>query len=88
MYDHTVFVTYSLCFMLLLLVTATVIGLAAPAIEDLAWLVPPFHMYRQLRGTYGVGRWGGIWRTAALSIFAFIAISLFVSLLVTVGAFD
>ena len=88
MYDHTVFVTYSLCFMLLLLVTATVVGLAAPAIEDLAWLVPPFHMYRQLRGTYGVGRWGGIWRTAALSIFAFIAISLFVSLLVTVGAFD
>jgi hypothetical protein len=88
MYDHTVFVTYSLCFMLLLLVTATVIGLAAPAIEDLAWLVPPFHMYRQLRGTYGVGRWGGIWRAAALSIFAFIAISLFVSLLVTVGAFD
>jgi hypothetical protein len=88
MYDHTVFVTYSLCFMMLLLVTATVIGLAAPAIEDLAWLVPPFHMYRQLRGTYGVGRWGGIWRTAALSIFAFIAISLFVSLLVTVGAFD
>jgi len=88
MYDHTVFVTYSLCFMLLLLVTATVVGLAAPAIEDLAWLVPPFHMYRQLRGTYGVGRWGGIWRAAALSIFAFIAISLFVSLLVTVGAFD
>ena len=54
----------------------------------LAWLVPPLHMYRQLRGTYGVGKWGGIWRAAALSTFAFIAISLFVSLLVTLGAFD
>ena len=88
MYDHIVFVTYSLCFMMLLLVTATLVGLLAPGVEDLAWLVPPFHMYRQLRGTYGVGKWGGIWRAAALSIFAFMAISLFVSLLVAVGAFD
>jgi hypothetical protein len=88
LYDHTVFVTYSLCFMMLLLATATIVGLVSSTIEDLAWLVPPFHMYRQLRGTYGVGRWGGIWRAAALSIFAFIAISLFVSLLVGIGAFD
>jgi hypothetical protein len=88
LYDHTVFVTYSLCFMLLLLSMATVVGLLAPPIEDLAWLVPPLHMYRQLRGTYGVGRWGGVWRAAALGIFAFIAISLFVSLLVGIGAFD
>ncbi|HUP67271.1 MAG TPA: DUF3667 domain-containing protein [Sphingomicrobium sp.] len=88
MYDHIVFVTYSLCFMMLLLVAATVAGLVSSLVEDLAWLVPPLHMYRQLRGTYGVGRWGGIWRAAALSIFAFIAISLFVSLLVTLGAFD
>ena len=88
MYDHIVFVTYSLCFMMLLLVTATLVGLLAPGVEDLACLVPPFHMYRQLRGTYGVGKWGGIWRAAALSIFAFMAISLFVSLLVAVGAFD
>jgi hypothetical protein len=87
-YDHIVFVTYSLCFMMLLLVAATLVGLVASPIASLAWFVPPFHMYRQLRGTYGVGRWGGIWRAAALSLFAFIAISLFVSLLVGIGAFD
>ena len=87
-YDHTVFVTYSLCFMTLLLSAATLVGMVSQGAASIAWFVPPVHMYRQLRGTYGVGRWGGIWRAAALTLFAFIAISLFVSLLVTVGAFD
>jgi hypothetical protein len=88
LYDHTVFVTYSLCFMMLLLSVSSIIGLVSDSVASLAMLVPPIHMYRQLRGTYGVGRWGGIWRTVALTIFAFIAISLFGSLLVGLGAFD
>jgi hypothetical protein len=86
LYDHTVFVTYSLCFMVLLLVTASLVGLVSASIASMAWLVPPFHMYRQLRGAYGVGRFGGIWRTIALTMFAFIAISLFGSLLLGLGA--
>ena len=88
LYDHTVFVTYSLCFMMLLLIVGSLLGLVLPSIASLAWLVPPFHMYRQLRGTYGVSRWGGVWRTMALTVFAFIAIGLFGSLLVTLGSFD
>jgi hypothetical protein len=88
LYDHTVFVTYSLSFMMLLLVVASLVGLVSSSLASIAWLIPPIHMYRQLRGAYEVGRWGAIWRTAALTIFAFIAISLFVSLLVTLGAFD
>jgi hypothetical protein len=88
LYDHTVFVTYSLCFMMLLLLAGSLIGLVSTAIASLAWFVPPMHMYRQLRGTYGVGRFGAIWRTFALTIFAFIAIGLFASLLVGLGAFD
>ena len=88
LYDHTVFVTYSLCFMMLLLVTASLVGLVSSAVESIAWLIPPIHMYRQLRGTYAVGRFGAVWRTIALTIFAFIAISLFASLLVGLGAFD
>jgi cell division protein FtsB len=87
LYDHTVFVTYSLSFMMLLLVAATLVGLVAEPIASLAWFVPPVHMYRQLKGTYDLGRWGAIWRAAALTIFAFIAISLFTSLLVGLGAF-
>ncbi len=88
LYDHTVFVTYSLSFMMLLLVTATLAGFVSSAIASLAWFIPPIHMYRQLRGTYGTGRWGAIWRTGALTIFAFIAISMFVSLLVGLGSFE
>jgi hypothetical protein len=88
LYDHTVFVTYSLCFMMLLLVTGTVIGLLSSTMASLAWLVPPIHMYRHLRGTYAVGRFGAAWRTFALTIFAFLAIALFSGLLVTLGAFD
>jgi hypothetical protein len=45
-------------------------------------------MYRQLRGAYAVGVAGAIWRTLALTIFAWIAIGLFASLLVTIGALD
>lgn len=87
-YDHTVFVTYSLCFMMLLLATASVVGLVADSIASLAFFVPPFHMYRQLKGTYGLSRGSALWRTGLLTIFAFIAISLFGSLLVAIGAFD
>jgi hypothetical protein len=88
LYDHTVFVTYSLCFMMLLLSAASLIGLVSNALASLAWFVPPAHMYRQLRGTYALGKSGAFWRTAGLTIFAFMAISLFASLLVTLGAFD
>jgi len=88
LYDHIVFVTYSLCFMMLLLSAGTVIGLVSESLASILWFAPPVHMYRQLRGTYGVRGWGATWRTFALTIFAFIAIALFGSLLVTIGAFD
>ena len=87
-YDHTVFVTYSLCFMMLLLSAGTLIGLISESVASLAWLVPPVHMYRQLRGAYGVSGRGAVWRTFALTIFAFIAIGMFGSLLVALGAFE
>jgi len=88
LYDHTVFVTYSLCFMMLLLIAGTLIGLVSSSVASLAWLVPPIHMYRQLRGTYGVSAAGAAWRTIALTVFAFIAIALFVTLLVSLGVLD
>lgn len=88
LYDHTVFVTYSLCFMMLLLSVATLLGLVSSPVASLAWFVPPAHMYRQLRGAYAVSAAGAAWRTAVLTIFAFIAIGLFASLLVALGAFE
>jgi hypothetical protein len=88
LYDHTVFVTYSLCFMMLLLAASSVVGLVSDSLAGIGFFVPPFHMYRQLRGTYGLSKRAAMWRAALLTIFAFIAISLFGSFLVMVGAFE
>ena len=89
LYDHTIFVTYSLCFMTLLVVAGVAfqsVGLAA--IAGLLWLIPPFHMYRQLKGAYGLSRRGAIWRTILLTMFALIVVSLFAALLVGMGTFE
>jgi Protein of unknown function (DUF3667) len=88
LYDHTVFVTYSLCFMMLLLSAGTLVALISGTLAGMLTFAPPLHMYRQLRGAYGVSAWGAVWRTTVLTIFAFIAIGLFASLLVGVGAFE
>lgn len=78
LYDHTVFVTYSLCFMSLLVVMLS-LGNAAglPLIGLAAIIVPPWHMYRQVKGAYGLGRFGALWRMSALMVFALIALLLF-----------
>ena len=92
LYDHTVFVTYSLCFMMPAggrrqsLIGAGRIADRSPACCS---SIPPFHMYRQLKGTYRLGRaaarcgarccW---WRSRSL------AIGLFLLMIVGVGLFD
>ncbi|WP_296677058.1 DUF3667 domain-containing protein [Novosphingobium sp.] len=83
LYDHTVFVTYSLCFMTLL-TTAIVVGNLAGAsfLAGIGLLVPPIHMYRQLRGTYQLSRLGALWRTGALLFIAASALILFTVLIV------
>jgi len=81
LYDHTVFVTYSLSFMTLLSSVLMLLNaVRAPGIALLLVFVPPLHMYRQLRGTYALGRWGALWRTTALLVFAFFALLLFAML--------
>jgi hypothetical protein len=87
-YDHIVFVTYSLCFMMLLLAASSLIGVVSSSVANVAWFAPPLHMYRQLRGTYDLSKRGAMWRTILLTIFAFIAISLFASLLVMLGVLE
>jgi hypothetical protein len=89
LYDHTVFVTYSLCFMTLLVCVASIAGAAGlPAIAGLAVLVPPFHIYRQLRGTYRLGWFGALWRTVVLVVVAMTVMTLFVVGLFGAGLFD
>jgi hypothetical protein len=89
LYDHTVFVTYSLSFMTLLVVTAILIGVAGlPQIAGFAMLIPPVHMYRQLKGAYGLTTGSALARTFLLVAFSVVAISLFFLLLFGLGLFD
>ena len=86
LYDHTVFVTYSLSFMMMLVITGGLLVVAgAPGLASILFLVPPFHMYRQLRGAYQLGRFGALIRTIALVTFAFIASGLFLVAAVAIG---
>jgi hypothetical protein len=53
LYDHTVFVTYSLCFMTLFTIVLTLLGLAGASAGWLmlaAFTLSPIHMYLQLKG--------------------------------------
>lgn len=89
-YDHVVFVTYSIAFMTIGFTTLTLLrplGLGEAIIGAIITFGPPFHMYRQLRGAYRLSRWSAIWRTFLLINFAFIAVGLFFTLLLGVGAF-
>ncbi|MCT2557460.1 DUF3667 domain-containing protein [Tsuneonella sp. YG55] len=81
-YDHTVFVTYSIAFMIALVAVASLLIYAGSgAAGVLVLLYAPFHLYRQLRGTYALGRFGALWRMLALSLFAWTAIALFAAVI-------
>jgi hypothetical protein len=87
LYDHTVFVTYSLSFaMLLIIVGSLLVMIGASAVVPWLALVPPVHMYRQLRGAYGLGRWGALLRTAILSITAMMVLIIWALVIVALGA--
>lgn len=87
LYDHGVFSLYSLSFMSMLFITVALLGvlglegLAAP----LVLLVPPVHMFMQLRETYRLKTWGALWRTAALLCVAGGAFLLFLVLIVVMA---
>jgi hypothetical protein len=86
-YDHTVFVTYSLSFMMMLVVFGGIfVAVGMTSLASLLFFVPPFHMYRHLKGAYELGRFSAVMRTMALVTFAFIAVGLFAAATVAIGA--
>ena len=89
LYDHTVFVTYSLSFMMMLVIAAgLLVATGFTTLASLLFFVPPFHMYRHLKGAYQLGKWSAILRTTALVGFAFAAAALFLAMSVAIGTFD
>lgn len=88
MFDHAVFVTYSITFMMLLgIICAVLINTGfAPLGGMLLAFYPPIHMYRQIHHAYETSRFGAFWRMCFLSFFAMTALTLFTMLIVGLGA--
>lgn len=85
LYDHAIFTTYSMSFMLLfalLLSLATAFGIPKVIWVTALFVVPPLHLYKQLRGAYSLSRAGALVRLFLLSIFIVIVLCLFFVLLV------
>ncbi len=89
-YDHAIFVTYSIAFMsLLFVVVSLLVKASAP---EWTWglliaFAPPLHIYKQLRGAYGLSRSGALWRLAMILVFIAIVATLFLQILLVLGAF-
>ena len=89
-YDHAIFVTYSLSFMTLLFIAASILfklGVPAVAVGTVVMIIPPIHLYKQLRGAYQLRRFSAFWRLLALSWFIWIIVGIFGWLLFVLGAF-
>ncbi|RVT94810.1 DUF3667 domain-containing protein [Sphingomonas crocodyli] len=89
MYDHAIFATYSLSFMLLMVTTLVALYyLWIPA--WILWtafaFIPPIHMYRQLKGAYQLSSVGAFWRMSVLLTMTSISGCLFFALLVYLGS--
>jgi hypothetical protein len=88
LYDHAVFVTYSITAASIVAILGSLLvlaGVPADPVLTAATLFLPWHMYRQLRGGYGLTRLSALWRTVALVIFANLALSLFALGLLMLG---
>ncbi|WP_156840242.1 DUF3667 domain-containing protein [Novosphingobium aquimarinum] len=89
LYDHSIFVTYSIAFMSLMGIVATIIGGFGVSSE---WLLTAFsaiaflHIYRHLKGTYELSHFSTLWRTIFLAVMipSFV-LALFVTVLFTLG---
>lgn len=88
LYDHAIFVTYSLSFMTLLVVALTLawtIGVPTSLVTMTAMLAPPVHMFAQLRGAYSLRKRSALWRTLALLVFVVFALLAFTIMLLVLG---
>ncbi|WBH17336.1 DUF3667 domain-containing protein [Sphingomonas radiodurans] len=89
LYDHAVFTTYSLTFMSLLTIVLAIlstIGVPSPALFFAGTLLPPIHIYKQMRGIYSLGRPSALIRTILLTwLIITMIIPAFVLLLLYLG---
>lgn len=89
LYDHGVFVLYSLTFMAMLLmlmvVSATIAGWLGGIVITLGLLAVPVHVFAQMKGAYSLSWFSALWRTIALLVFCNIVVGLFVTAIIYLG---
>jgi hypothetical protein len=90
LYDHTIFITYSIAFMSLFYIVVTIaaaIGLGGGWLGFAALLVPFIHITRQLKQAYDIGWFSAFMRAWVLTFFITWILVLFVLVLVALGLF-
>ncbi|WP_116807526.1 DUF3667 domain-containing protein [Steroidobacter cummioxidans] len=87
-YDHAIFITYSISFMMLFAVIVTLlndVGVSAWIWGTAIAIVPPLHLYKHLRGTYGISRFGTWVRLFMLTIMISFVLTMFGVILAAIG---
>ena len=89
LYDHGVFVLYSLTAMSILGMIVSILGALWGGFAALGGLVftfgVPVHMFAQLKGAYGLSWFSAAWRTLFLLVFCSLAITLFILAIIMLG---
>ncbi|MBI2260133.1 MAG: DUF3667 domain-containing protein [Caulobacterales bacterium] len=89
LYDHGVFVLYSLTAMSILAMIVSILGPLWGGFAALGALAftfgVPAHMFAQLKGAYGLSWFSAAWRTLFLLVFCVFAFTLFILAIITLG---
>ncbi|PEQ14593.1 hypothetical protein B2G71_03225 [Novosphingobium sp. PC22D] len=83
-YDHAVFVTYSIAFMSLMGILATIVGsfgVHPNYVLSTYSIIAFVHIYRHLKGTYELSHFSALWRT----IYLMMAITTFILLIFVIA---
>ncbi len=84
LYDHAIFVTYSLSFVMLLLIAMSPFAAQGVA-TGTALLLIPVHMFLQLKQAYRLGWLSALWRTVSLLFVSLTVLVLFAVALLALG---
>jgi hypothetical protein len=89
LYDHGVFVLYSLTAMSILAMFISILGPVWSGFAAIGALLftfgVPVHMFAQLKGAYGLSWFSAAWRTVLLMLFCVFAFTLFILAIVALG---
>lgn len=88
LFDHTVYILYSLSFVSLLFITLSLLVYIPGALDLISpwWIFAiPVHAFFQMKGGYNLGWFSALWRTPVLMVFAALGLAIFLVAIIVVG---